>query len=1541
MNLFFSVTRGTVADRHDVLLDAVPGTTVREAAEQLAITDAPSGALHLDERPLDPDARLAERVRDGAVLGVGAPPQPASREQEYGRQRAEMPGPTRSPDGVGLPRGPEVELRVCGGPEAGRVHLLPCGTHTVGPRPGSSVHLDGPGVPAAGIRVEIRPDGTAAVLLPTQGEARLSKPQEPAARPPADARPLPDVPPLKPAEGSVDTRKPGTQPGGEAEVAQPPDWQPWPLGGQLAVGRHLLRLDEPAEADGHTAPGEDGAGSYLDFNRPPRITPPLPPQQFTLPGPPTPPSRRPIPMAIVIAPVFVGMLMVLFLNSYFYFMFALLSPIMAVTNQASGRRSAKKDFLHSVAAFRARRAALRREVAELVAGEQRRRTEASPDPATLGLWAVGPSSRLWERRRDHGDHLVLRIGTADRPSQLAVNDGAREENHRRAHWRLRDVPVGVDLPGSGVVGVAGEPVPVRALAGWMLAQAAVLHSPRDVRVTVLTDADRAEAWDWVRWLPHARPGRGGVGPARAGDPVVTIGNTPQTVAERVADLAATVRMRSQARRESRDGDVLPGEPDMLVVLDGARRLRDVPGMVQVLKEGPAVRIFLLCLDIEERLLPEECRAVAVVGARDVTLRRSGSDELSEIRPDLVRPGWCERTARALAPVRDVTAEGTDGLPERTALLDLLDLQPPTGEEIARRWQQRPAGTAAVLGSSYRGALALDLASDGPHSLIAGTTGSGKSELLQTLVGSLAAANRPDELTFVLVDYKGGSAFKDCVRLPHVLGMVTDLDAHQVERALASLTAELTRRERLLAAHGAKDHPEYRGMRRREPDLPPLPRLVLVIDEFATLARELPDFIPGLVGIAQRGRSLGIHLVLATQRPAGVVTADIRANTNLRIALRVTDANDSFDVIDVNDAVSIPATLPGRALVRLGPGAVVPFQTAWVGGRRPEPGGPHRDLPERRPAPQVRELTWLELGVPVEEPPLATAPDEESEQDATDLTALVDAVREAAAAEAAPTQPSPWLPPLAPTVRLPDLPRHPDPDPAGGRVAAVSWAMGDHPQAQRQAPITLDLADFGHLYVIGAPRSGRSQVLRTLAGALADRLSCADVHLYGLDGGGGSLARLTALPHCGAVAPRGDLERTGRLLRRLTEEAARRQELLAEHGAADLTELRSALPADQRPAHLVLLVDGWDTLNSILSDHDGGRPMTELTGLVREGAPLGVHVVATSERALLTGKAATLNDARLMLRLTDRADYAVVGIPPKQVPATVPPGRGWAGDATELQVALLGAEGDSGREQSAALKEIADRVVERDRSVPAARRPFRVQALPSRIGFEDAYERLPASLRRPLWGLVGVAGDDLDPIGADFTADAPTYMIAGPPGSGRSTALATMAVSLLAGGTRVIAVTPRESPLRSLAAHSDTVVLDEPDPRPEQLTEALHAASGPTAVLVDDADLLAVMAQCDPVLKEIASSGRDRGIGLAVAGTAETLSSAGIGWLGQVKRIRRGLLLAPQAHSEGDLLGLRIPLHLLRSRGGNGRALSADPVTGAPVSVLVPETVLRQ
>ncbi|MEO3749628.1 FtsK/SpoIIIE domain-containing protein [Streptomyces sp. B6B3] len=1626
--------------RTDRLLDLPEDATVAELAAAFA-----TPRLFLDQQPLDSGAPLgASGVRDGALLGLGAPVP----SRTTAAARAWRP-----------PAGDPVllELRHVSGPDAGRVWRLGPGSYEVGTDRGCAIRLaapdaehpplpgpDGPNVPGAS-GASGSPDAPGALVLDDDGTPergtwitvhadgsasfRLSEDADPdrcglrslTPPPPVDPEtgtPLTDEEPAGPQDGGPgghSTEPPPAGPDGlpapraplpPGALALPSDGSSdWPGYADLALGDHLLRLAPPHRPDAAVKPSADGL--TLEYSRPPRLAPHLDAENLSLPGPPAPPGPRPFPFMLMISPLVLGLAMVTIFRSFYFLILIVFTPLMAVGNWVTGRRSNRKRHEEQVRRYRLRRAALEQEMRRASVEERHLRNTASPDPAAVLQTAAGPGHQLWERRRHHPDYLTLRLGTVTRASLKRINDQAREQNHRQVHWRLADVPIGAELPEAGVIGLTGTGRTVRAVARWAVAQAAVLHSPRDLRVVILTEEQHAADWAWVRWLRHLRPYRAG----SAGQPLVSVGNDEASTAQRISELYGDIQARIEAATAAgRRGGTPSGVPDVLVVLDGAYRLRDMPGVVSILTQGPGVRVFSVCLDERERLLPEECTIVVTAAGDRLTVRRSGVPAVRDIRADQVGPEWCEEVARALAPLRDVTVEADAGLPAEVRLLPLIGQEPPDPEALLRDWARRPAATTFVVGASFEGTAHLDLVADGPHGLVGGTTGSGKSELLQTVIASLAVANRPDELTFVLIDYKGGAAFRECAELPHTLGMITDLDGHLTQRALASLDAELRRREQVLADAGVKDVDEYRAKRARDPELPALPRLLLVIDEFATLVRELVEFVPGLISLAQRGRSLGLHLLLATQRPAGSVSNEIRANTNLRIALRVTDRTESQDIINAPGAAGISPATPGRALVRRSEGPPIPFQTAFVGTERPAADGPdgpggggaHGGTSQAprawgggtSQAPRawgrvVRgiEIDWRQLGRPVVLPPAEAAepgvgapprpsgpgggtvgepaagangangsdgtngtnggertdpppgPGGLGGAPTTDLTALVAAVR--AATEALPDvqpQPRPWLPPLPEEIPFeePD-----DPPPGALRLALVPYVLFDLPAGQRQTTGHIDFATFGHLYVIGAPRSGRTQTLRTVAGSAALRLTTDQLHVYGIDAAGGGLAPLETLPHCGAVVSRHDPERLTRLVRRLLDELTSRQARLARRNVGTLTELRAKLPAAERPAHLLVLIDGWDALIETMEKVDGGRTLEDLLRLLREGAATGIHLIATSERRLLGGRPGQHNDRRVLLRQSDRMDYALIGVNRKAVPEHVPPGRGWfAPGGAEGQILTLPLNAlAKGGDQADALRAIGRRAQARDGGVAAERRPFRVDELPHVVGFTEAVDLVPEELRRPMWALFGVGGDDTGPLGFDFAAESGAFIIAGPPRSGRSTTLAAMCVSLVLGGTSLVVVTPRESPLRRLTAHGLAHVIDDPDPSPDALNEALEAVRGrPAVVVVDDAELL-MTGRADQALRKVGSAGRDRGLGLLLAGAAEGVMTT-LGWIGVARRSRRGLLLGPRNLGEGELIGVRLAPEQLRPPAVPGRAWVADD-TGRPMAVQVPLTVLQE
>ena len=773
-------------------------------------------------------------------------------------------------------------------------------------------------------------------------------------------------------------------------------------------------------------------------------------------------------------------------------------------------------------------------------------------------------------------------------------------------------------------------------------------------------------------------------------------------------------------------------------------------------------------------------------------------------------------------------------------------------------------TEVVIGAGQEGKFVVDLARDGPHALIAGTTGSGKSELLQTFVASLAVANRPDELSFVLVDYKGGAAFGACATLPHTVGMVTDLDGCLAERALVSLSAELKRREALLAAAGAADISRFKA------DGGVLARLVIVIDEFASLAEELPSFVGGLVGIAQRGRSLGVHLVLATQRPEGVVSADIRANTNLRICLAVMRDSESRDVIDSPDAARISRTTPGRGYARTGHRELVPFQSGRVGGCSPRG---HDEI-------DVSLSPFRALCTPAR-PHQHGIPGSESGQ--TDLDNIVDACRDAARQLNIATASPPWLAPLPEVIPLSETNAADGPRP----LTAVLGVL-DVPALQTRQNYVVDLALLGHLVIAGSARSGRTTALRSLVGGLAKSTPADDLHVYAVDCSGGSLDALAALPHCGAVVSSHEPARAVRLFSTITAELDRRRAQIA------LLDRPRAAP---RP-HLLLLIDGWEAFLAAFEDVDAGAVVDACTRLLREGAAADIHVVATADRAGLVGRLASTVENRLVLRLADRTDFSLMGLPARSVPLAMPAGRGFLVDSLlEMQICVLSRD-PSAPAQLAELAAIAAEA--RDRDSAPTRRPRRIDPLPALIALADIEaesQTAPAPRGSPRVTL-GVGGDELGALHVDLLEAGPGFLVVGPVRSGRSTALATIADGLRASGWHVVAVTPRSS---TLGAHANDIV----DAGGIGFNDALAHVGSPLAVLVDDAELITDL----PVARDLdrlMCIARDAGHIVVIAGSTDEMGIGFRGFLVDARRARSGILLNPRGPLDGEVLGVRLP-----------------------------------
>ncbi len=936
---------------------------------------------------------------------------------------------------------------------------------------------------------------------------------------------------------------------------------------------------------------------------------------------------------------------------------------------------------------------------EELRGDLRARTSAvreraehvDPAPDTLPR-LVGDPARLWERRRAHGDFLRVRVGSGDvgwldlvvPPDQNPVQPLdplmlAELEQVAEHYGTVHAMPISVRLDEAGDVSVVGDRPAVLAVARALAAQLAALHSPDDLHLAATFPAERASDWDWFDLLPHTRMDRTFDGPLHA-----------RRVAEDVPALARTLgaelgeRARSAAmwRRSGNDG-----------------RRSDLPRLVVFADEHGGVAVPLALPEGETR--PEDLRVTVVhlVADRlhepsDVRVRITATTPLDDAPPTLaivdardveegepapvqqavcddVPPALVTAVARALAPLR-LSADAEERTESSAALgvHDLLGVEDVTTIDPDRTWRPRtPRDFLRVpIGVDDFGApLLLDLKESaqlgmGPHGICIGATGSGKSEMLRTLVLGLAVSHPPEDLAMILVDYKGGAAFAPFARLPHVAGLIDNLadDPQLTRRARASIAGEVRRRQELLRDAGSSPSiTHYRELRTRRPDLPPMPHLLLVIDEFGELLTAEPEFVDLLLMIGRIGRSIGVHLLLSSQRIEAGKLRGLDTYLSYRLGLRTFSEAESQVVLDTGDAFHLPA-VPGYGYLKVDTSVYTRFRSGYVSGpvedAVPSASGPAEDA-----APEPFELPVYNT-IAVEDDALVEATLESPD---VGRSVVDEAVERLARGDRA-TAPV-WLAPLPDRLALGAVvdPQAPV-DPTG---IAVPIGLLDDPARQQQRPWVLDLTQGGgHVAVIGAPGSGRTTFLRTVAASIALTTTPRQVSVYGMDLSGGGLGRIEGFPHVGGVATRADRNRLLRLVEELQAMIRQRERVFRDHGIDSLPMLRTRHAAGQVPelgsADVVLLVDGYGAMRTEFEELEDA-----FGDLLQRGGSFGIHVVLGltrwNELRLATQP---LVGQRFELRLNDPADSTIA----RAAAATLKsgePGRVLTGDERFGQVAL--------------------------------------------------------------------------------------------------------------------------------------------------------------------------------------------------------------------------------------------------------------------------------
>ncbi len=1251
-------------------------------------------------------------------------------------------------------------------------------------------------------------------------------------------------------------------------------------------------------------------GGGLHFNRSPRVDVRYPGTAHPPPRMPTEQAGKVFPWTILVAPIIMALAIYAITGRERALLLIFMTPLMAMGNFTNQRTQTSNKKKYEVELFERQFEKLEEKLFRSKPEEEGARNEEVPPVAEVFEHAARLGPLLWTRRPEHWNFLALRLGTTRAPSRNSIaeqdtQDGLPEYIDRLDRLRDRyryvdDVPILESLRAVGSVGVAGPAGPASDALRGLGVQLFGLHAPNEVVAVAIAGSDWMPELEWMKWLPHTTSETSPFKDLPLADSAPTANALLSALEEYVLRAGSTPEPRGPFAEKwnpmqygtdvhrAAEERATPRRVSVIVIVTDDAPV-DRPRLVQVLERGADVGVHAVFYSPTVESLPATCRSFLDVtaGLDDTTVGLVRNGDLYEhVRVEGVSNDYMRTFAKRMAPVIDVSTviQDASDIPNSVMFLSLVGQE--TAEDpaaVIERWRQnntiidrshreRPrlknsGNLRAIIGQGASDAMTLDLRSQGPHALVGGTTGAGKSEFLQAWVLGLASAHSPDRVTFLFVDYKGGSAFADCVDLPHCVGLVTDLSPHLVRRALTSLRAELHHREHLLNRKKAKDLLELE--RRQDPECPPA--LVLVIDEFAALAGEVPEFVDGVVDVAQRGRSLGIHLILATQRPAGVIKDNLRANTNLRVALRMADESDSKDVVDDPVAATFPASLPGRGIAKTGPGRLTPFQSAYVGGWTSTEEVATADV----------NAAELRFGSTVEWEPERPPDSDFHDEDLgpNDQKRVVTTLIRAADVAGLPTPRRPWLDDLANLVDLRDLPAEGD--------GQILLGLADLPEKQQQNATYFVPDRDGSILVFGTSGSGKTTVLKTIATAAGMRPDLGPCEVYGLDFASGALAAIERLPHVGSIINGDDAERVQRLLRTLGRELDRRSAMFAKASAANLTEYRELV--DPKLPRIVLLIDNYPEFKNEWEISSARAPFYQVfMRILGEGRPLGVHAAITADRggAVPTAVAANIS-RRVVMRLADLNQYTLLGAPKDVLNDASVPGRAVV-DKSEVQMAVLGGTANVA-EQTKALDVLATAL--RGQGVPEVPE---IGALPLRI---DCSEMPAQAEGLPVFG---IAEDTLAPRGFEPVG---LFAITGPPQSGKTNALRALitAVESYDSDVKLFHFGGRRADLASYRewVRSATRPEEEKDLATE-LAEIVAEEStvGRIMVVVEDVAHL-IDGPADRAMRGLmqAISNSEH---LLIGESDISRAGSGAGVLGAWKADRQGIALKPDTH-DGDTL----------------------------------------
>ncbi len=1015
-----------------------------------------------------------------------------------------------------------------------------------------------------------------------------------------------------------------------------------------------------------------------------------------------------------------------------------------------------------------------REEADTTGAEQRTALEWShPDPRALA--DVVGTRRMWERRPSDADYCHIRVGIGTHrlatrlmapetgpPEDLEPVSTVALRRFVKTHSVVHALPTAVSLRAFPTITFEGERKLAQQLVRSMVLELCTFHGPDHVQVAIVTANPDGENWSWVKWLPHAQHAvtRDGMGSMRLLFPTLELMETALS-----SELA-------ERGRFTRNSQPTQGLKQLVVVLDDGF----VTGDEQLITDAGLDSVTLLDLNGLRAGASARRSLQLVVEGDDVAARTAVGVERFAT-PDTITIPEAETTARRIGRYRPANAAHIVSLeadsravdPGLMALLKIPDAAGIVPEQI---WRQRsPRERLRVpIGITPNGQpIELDIKEAaeggmGPHGLCIGATGSGKSEFLRTLVLSMITSHSPEQLNLVLVDFKGGATFLGLDGIAHIAAIITNLEDEltMVDRMRDALAGEMNRRQELLRAAGNFPNvTEYERARAAGTDLEPLPALFIVVDEFSELLSQKPDFAELFVMIGRLGRSLHMHLLLASQRLEEGKLRGLDSHLSYRIGLKTFSAGESRSVLGVPDAYHLPS-VPGSAFLKCDASEPIRFNACYVSGEYVKPrisARTGRVAQLGALAPKLFTATPVKKDVVPDRGPAPSAlppVEADSAPVGPTKTTLLDMVVSRLRGHGRPAH-EVWLPPLDDSPAVNELLPESDwsaPQNLNGRLW-MPMGVVDRPYDQRRDVLMVDLSGAqGNVAVVGGPQSGKSTTLRTLIMAAAATHTPEQLQFYCLDFGGGTLTSLAKLPHVGGVAGRMDADAIRRTVAEVAGVLRSREQLFRELGIESMRDFRQRKAkgevSQDKFGDVVLVVDGWA---SIKSDFEQLDPVIQ--SLAIQGLSYGVHVAITASRWMEIRPAVKdMLGTRVELRLGDPIDSEVARRSAELVPIGRP-GRGINSERLHILIALPRLDSSSGVEDLPAGVAGAVEAVRahyQDREAP------KVRMLPHDVNRDDVVRvaRDAGQLSKARIA-IGINEEELAPVILDF--DSQPHLVA--------------------------------------------------------------------------------------------------------------------------------------------------------------------------------------